>query len=98
MVMKSSVDGLLERLAQLEASRRPWESHWRDIARFVAPAMAHHEMLDAVEGVAAKPHGSYEAHNIYDHTSLMAIDRLAAGEISLVMPASATWHTLKRYI
>jgi hypothetical protein len=52
-------------------------------------------MLETLERTSSKPYGSYEAQSIYDHTSLMAIDRLAAGEISLVMPASATWHTLK---
>lgn len=93
--MNGVIDKLLDRLSQLENTRRPWESHWRDVARYVAPGMAYHDMLEAVGGTAARPHGALEAPNIYDHTSLMAIDRLAAGEISLVMPASATWHTLK---
>lgn len=92
--MNGVIDRLLDRLAQLEDARRPWESHWREIARYVAPHMAYHEMLEAVGG-ASRPYGAQQAPNIYDHTSLMAIDRLAAGEISLVMPASATWHTLK---
>ncbi|WP_419911968.1 portal protein [Hoeflea sp.] len=93
--MSDFVDTLLDRLAQLEDARRPWESHWREIARYVAPDMAYHEMLEAVDGGASRPYGAQQAPNIYDHTSLMAIDRLAAGEISLVMPTSATWHTLK---
>lgn len=90
------VETLLGRLEQLATARRPWEKHWRDIARYVAPGLEHQAILSAIEGGdASRPYGSYNAPNIYDHTSLMAIDRLAAGEISLVMPASATWHTLR---
>ncbi|MEM9107212.1 MAG: portal protein, partial [Pseudomonadota bacterium] len=93
--MSASIDQLCDRLAQLEQARQPWESHWRDIARYVAPGMACHEMLEAVAGGASRPYGGERAPALYDHTSLLAIDRLAAGEISLVMPASATWHTLQ---
>ncbi|MEX3008352.1 portal protein [Hoeflea sp. TYP-13] len=89
-----SVDRVLDRLAQLQAIRRPWEAHWRDIARYVAPDMAYQELLSSIE-IQNQPTSTAAVASIYDHTSLMAIDRLAAGEISLVMPSSSTWHTLK---
>lgn len=93
--MASMIDEILDRLDALEGARRPWEAHWEDIARYVAPSMALNEIYKRVEGDASEPYGSYQSPKLYDHTSLMAIDRLAAGETSLVMPSSQQWHTLK---
>lgn len=89
------VDKFLERFDALEGARRPWEHHWEDIARYVAPSMALREIYQRLEGEAGEPYGSYRSPNLYDHTSLMAIDRLSSGEISLVMPTGQKWHTLK---
>lgn len=93
--MDNVLDHVLERFDVLESARRPWEQHWEDIARYVAPAMSLHDIYHKIEGEASEPYASYRAPEIYDHTSLMAIDRLAAGELSLVMPSSQIWHTLK---
>jgi len=90
------VEDLLKRKTELESDCSPWKEHIRDIAKFVLPTMAHREVTQVVRAVAGEPESSYASPELYDHTAIMAIQRLAAGEISLNMPSSSVWHDLKK--
>lgn len=88
------VEDLLDRKSGLESDRRPWEGHWDDISRYVVPTMERQELAGRMNAIT-EPTAARNAPEIYDHTSIWAVDRLAAGEISLVMPSNAQWHTLR---
>ncbi|MCP4072298.1 MAG: hypothetical protein GY742_11245 [Hyphomicrobiales bacterium] len=90
------VDNLLTRKAAVEAECAPWRDHVRDLAKYVLPTMAQRETTDIVRAIAGEPNSAYVSPQLYDHTAVMAIQRLAAGEISLNMPSSSIWHDLKK--
>lgn len=93
--MPGVVDDLLDRKASLESDRRPWEAHWDDVSRYVATGMERVELNGRMNAAIMEPTAAKQAPEIYDHTSIWAVDRLTAGEISLVMPSNAMWHTLR---
>ena len=80
-----------KRFEALRALRQPWEAYWERIASFVVPDMQRSGFLRSYDAVVESESRS---PLIYDSTSLMAIDRLAAGEISFVIPSSTQWHEL----
>ncbi|MCP4108330.1 MAG: hypothetical protein GY749_22770 [Desulfobacteraceae bacterium] len=90
------VDDLIKRKTELESDCSPWKDHIRDVAKYVLPTMAHREVTHVVRAVTGEPESAYAAPELYDHTAIMAIQRLAAGEISLNMPSSSIWHDLKK--
>lgn len=90
------VQSLIDRKNTVEAGLAPWKQHFREVAAYVLPAMAHMETAAIVNAVAGEPHGANASPNIYDHTAIIAIDRLNAGEMSLVAPSSAKWHGLDK--
>ena len=90
------VDNLLTRKAAIEAECAPWRDHIRDLAKYVLPTMAQRETTDIVRAIAGEPNSAYVSPRLYDHTAVMAIQRLAAGEIALNMPSSSIWHDLKK--
>lgn len=93
--MPGLIDDLVDRLSALESIRRPWEAHWDDVAKYVVPGMERLDLFQSIDRVVNEPTAAQRSPDIYDHTSIWAVDRLSAGEISLVMPASAKWHTLR---
>lgn len=104
----SLVTDLLDRLRVLQNDRQVWLAHWLDIARYVLPDAERFDqmfatvgptgtVLDgraAVDTVVNEPIGARRSREIYDTTSLWAVDRGAAGTLALVTPQSATWHDL----
>jgi hypothetical protein len=90
------VDNLLARKATLQAQSEPWHNHIRELAKYVLPTMAQHEATDIVRAVAGEPNSAYRSPQLFDHTAIMAIQRLAAGEISLNMPSASIWHDLRK--
>ena len=95
------VTDLLDRLTQLEADKAPWLQHWYEIARFALPDAERFDRMfmgpdkaTAIDTVVSEPVAAKRGREIYDTTSLWAIDRGAAGTLSLVTPQTGTWHDL----
>lgn len=95
------VRSILDEFNGLAADRTPWETYWRDIANYVLP---HTELFDsilstgtttdAVNSVIGTPVASRRSKDLYDMTSLWAVERLTAGMLSLKTPETETWHNL----
>jgi hypothetical protein len=94
----SYVHDILDEHQQLATARLPWETHWRDIARYVLPQTEGFDTLvstyplAAVDSVVSTPVAAKQSAELYDMTSLWAIERLAAGLLSLKTPETEQWH------
>lgn len=98
------VDDLLDRQSQLSSERAPWESHWLDVARYALPdvdlfdamfASGRTGAMAAIDSMTSEPVAARRSRDIYDQTSLWAVERGTAGFMSLVTPQSEKWHGLK---
>jgi hypothetical protein len=84
----------------LSTARLPWEKYWRAIAAYVLPQTEGFDRLfstnatAAITSVVSTPVASAKSKDIYDMTSLWAIDRLTAGILSLKTPEAYTWHDI----
>jgi hypothetical protein len=92
------VTDLLDEWKGLANSRYAWESYWRQVAKYVLPNTATYDMMlgstaAAVDGVINTPAASRRT-DLYDMTSLWAIERLTAGILSLKTPESQPWQDL----
>lgn len=91
------VPDLIDRLRALQSGRGPWETHWRDIATYALPDAERFDTAlsggrpSSIDAVVSTPVAAERGRAIYDTTSLWAIDRGAAGTLSLVTPQSGTW-------
>src|SRR3990167_5345230 len=97
----SLVQDLLDRLKQLQSDRLLWEQHWLDIARYALPDAERFDTMFStgsnaaiIDSVVSEPVAAKRSKEIFDMTSLWAIDRGANGTLSLVTPQSGTWHDL----
>lgn len=96
---KTLVTQLLDEWKGLAAIRMPWEAYWRAVARYVLPQTATYDMMlgssstAAVDAVINTP-VSARRTDLYDMTSLWAIERLTAGILSLKTPESQAWEDL----
>lgn len=95
---KKLVAELLDEWKSLANIRQPWETYWREVARYVLPNTATYDMMlgataAAVDGVVNTPAASRRT-DLYDMTSLWAIERLTAGILSLKTPESQPWQDL----
>lgn len=95
------VQDLIDEWSGLANQRTPWEVYWRDIARYVLPQTQTYDMVLSAKNTAAAmshvvntPVASKRSKDLYDMTSLWAIERLTAGMLSLKTPESQTWHDL----
>lgn len=94
----SYVQEILDEHQSLATARLPWETYWRDIARFVLPQTEGFDTLlatyplAAVDSVVSTPVASEKSKDLYDMTSLWAIERLTAGLLSLKTPETESWH------
>lgn len=95
------VDDYLNRMRALQSDRMPWEDHWWDIARYTLPDAERFDSMfssrdgTAIDTVVSEPVAAKRTREIYDMTSLWAVDRGASGFLSLVTPESETWHDIK---
>lgn len=85
----------------MQSARLPWETHWRDIAVYALPDAERYDQMFAggssnvaIDAVVSTPIAAERSRAIYDMTSLWAVDRGAAGTLSLVTPQSGTWHDM----
>ena len=94
----SYVADILDEHQQLATARLPWETHWRDIAKYVLPQTEGFDTLissypmAAVNTVVSAPVAADKSKDLYDMTSLWAIERLTAGLLSLKTPETQNWH------
>lgn len=94
------VQDLVQEWNGLADARLPWERYWREIARYVLPQTQQFDMLltsrwdAAVTSVVSTPVAAKRSVDLYDMTSLWAIERLTAGMISLKTPEAQTWHDM----
>lgn len=94
------VQDLIDEWDGLATARLPWEKHWRDIARYVLPSTDSFDRLltgnrdMAINSVVSTPVSAEKSAELYDTTSLWAIERLTAGLISLKTPETEQWHDL----
>ncbi len=92
------VQELIDEWDSLATARLPWEKYWRDIARYVLPQTEGFDTLisrstgDAMGAVVGTPVASEKSKDLYDMTSLWAIERLTAGLLSLKTPETEFWH------
>jgi hypothetical protein len=100
--MRGQVQRLVDEFNTLSASRVAdgWDKYWRDCMKFALPQDVSYDRLlrggsiGNVTGVLARPTASKASAELYDQTSLWAIERLTAGLITLKTPESTKWHGL----
>lgn len=96
---RTFVAQLLDEWKGLARIRQPWEAYWRAVAKYVLPQTATYDMMlgssstAAVDAVINTP-VSARRTDLYDMTSLWAIERLTAGILSLKTPESQSWEDL----
>ena len=95
------VSDLLDRLRVLQADRAPWEQMWMETARYALPDAERFDTMfatgntaSALDSVVNEPVASKRSKEIYDQTSLWAVDRGANGTLSLATPQTGTWHNV----
>lgn len=94
------VDDLLDEYNSLQAGLVSWHKYWRSVAAYVLPQTEGFDTLinrspqQAIAAVGHLPVAHDRSKNIYDMTSIWAVERLAAGILSLKTPETMTWHEL----
>lgn len=92
------VQDLIDEWSALANARLQWETYWRDVARYVLPQTEGFDNLigtninGAITSVVSTPVSANKSKDLYDMTSLWAIERLTAGLISLKTPETEFWH------
>ena len=100
--MSGVVQDLLDEFDGIASGRTRWERYWRQISAWVLPQtdqfdqMAQRSDSSSINAVVGTPVAAERSRNIYDMTSLWAIDRLTSGLVSLKTPESDNWHDLDR--
>lgn len=96
----SIVTELKDEWQSLADARIFWEKYWREVAFYVLPSSQEFDTslarspANAIASVVSTPVGAKRSKDLYDMTSLWAIERLTAGIISLKTPEAQTWHDL----
>lgn len=97
-------DDKIDRFRVLADARVPWDMHWSDIAKYSLPDVDPYNSMfgsgwggisAAIDSVASAPVAATASRNIYDQTSLMAIERCTAGILALKTPQNDRWHGVK---
>lgn len=95
------VHDLIDRLRALQNDRMPFEEMWFDVAKYALPDAERFDGMfngrdrgAVLDSVVSEPIAARRSKEVYDQTSLWAIDRGVAGELSLITPQSETWHDL----
>lgn len=98
--MTGIVQELNDEQKQLANARMPWDKYWRTINHYVLPQTAGFDRMlsgnlnNAMNAVVKAPEASRKSKDLYDMTSLWAIERLAAGILSLKTPETEHWHDM----
>lgn len=100
--MSGIVQDILDEFDGLASGRTRWERYWRQISAWVLPqtdqfdSMVQRADTSSIMAVTGTPVAAERSKQIYDMTSLWAIDRLTSGLVSLKTPESDNWHDLDR--
>lgn len=73
-------------ISQAKKYRLNWESNWQEIADRV--------LTEHADFNVKRSPGEQRTNHIYDGTAPLAVNKSAAAIEGLIMPATATWHTL----
>lgn len=96
----SIVKDLVDEFHSLSDARLPWEKYWRSISLYVLPQTEEFDRIiasgssAAINSVVSTPLSSERSKDLYDMTSLWAIERLSAGILSLKTPETEHWHNV----
>lgn len=96
----SIVKDLKDEFQSISTARMPWERHWRAIAMYVLPqtedfnSILNASTASAINAVTSTPMAADKSKDLYDMTSLWAIERLSAGILSLKTPETESWHNM----
>jgi len=99
------VQDFLDRFSRLASDRAPFESLWMESAAYVLPNAERYDRMFAsgvggdrlatvTDTVVQTPVAAERTRDIFDQTSIWAVNRGAAGELSLITPQTGTWHDL----
>jgi hypothetical protein len=97
---RNTVRSLVDEFTAIASGRALWDRYWREIASFVLPSNARFDTMlstsptRALNSVVDTPAAAERSKNIYDMTSIWAIERLTTGLLTLKTPESAFWHEL----
>lgn len=100
MAFTVTAQEILDEFTTLASTRSAWEKYWRDCTKFALPNTDAFDTLFSTGWAAAstsmisQPTASRKTIDLYDQTSLWAIERLTAGLVSLKTPESGMWHNL----
>lgn len=76
---------ILARWSVMEGDRKPWDSHWQDVADYSMPRKG------KVGGVQTSQPGDNTANRLYDVTAIHGTQTLANGHSSHITPAGTRW-------
>ncbi len=87
------------RTQTLMDERRGYERVWHDIVRYVMPMGPRFNAygasaLSAFDNILTQSRAAERSPDLYDSTSVWAIDRLATGIEGLITPRASLWHGL----
>jgi hypothetical protein len=85
--MSQQIDELLARHKRLKEARRPWESHWQELAEVMLPRRA--------DFTGGQSDGARRTQHLFDGTPLLARRGLAAAIDGLLKPKTAQWFRIK---
>ncbi len=80
------VDEILQRQAEFEQERAPWEPSWREVDERVNP------LGDG--GFNARSPGNVRGLAIFDHTASLGLDRFQAAYTGMIIPRGERYHFL----
>ncbi len=98
--MSDLVTDLMDEQQGLASGRAAWENYWNAISAYVLPSTEEFDRLlstnsaQAIDSIVHTPVAAKRSEDIYDMTSVWAIERLTAGLLSLKTPETEFWHTL----
>ena len=97
--MPALVTDLLDMMRQHQSDRAAWEQTWLETARYALPDAERFDRLfmtsrafAAIDSVVSEPTAARRSKEIYDQTSLWAVERGTNGTLSLITPQTGTWH------
>lgn len=81
-----NADKIISLQGHLETQRTNFDSHWQDVAEYVAPRQNYFQ--------STRTQGERVNQKIFDSTAIIANNRFAASMSSLMTPANQIWHKL----
>lgn len=92
------VQDIENRAEELEDIRRPYQKVWRDIVCYSMPMgdRSFEIKMNQIDKFTLGPESAERGKELFDHTSVVAVDRLTSGVEGLTTPSSEKWHGLDK--